>query len=123
MENKTFTYNYSAARNREVEAIRRKYIPQEKSKIELLKKLDLHAQTAGMIESLSLGIIGSLIFGVGACLLLEVLAGTAWMAALLLVFGTLLMLPAYPLYRYIARKTRAKLIPEILHLSEEIMKS
>ena len=123
MENKSFTYNYSAARNREVESIRRKYMPHEESKLETLKRLDYRVQTAGMIESLCFGIIGALVFGVGMCFFLDVFAGAAWLTAILMICGTLLMIPAYPIYRRIARKTRAELTPEILRLSEEIMKS
>ena len=60
MENNTFSYNYSAVKNKEVESIRKKYMPREESKLERLKKLDLRAQSAGMIEGLSLGIVGAL---------------------------------------------------------------
>ena len=122
MENKSFTYNYSAARNKEVENIRKKYIPKEERKIETLKRLDDRVQTAGMIEGLCLGIIGALVFGIGMCFFLEVFAGAVWLTVLFMVIGTLLMIPAYPIYRIISRKTKAKLIPEILRLSEEIMK-
>ena len=123
MENKSFTYNYSAARNKEVESIRRKYMPHEESKLETLKRLDYRVQTAGMVESLCFGIIGALVFGVGMCFFLDVFAGAVWLTAILMICGTLLMIPAYPIYRRIARKTRAELTPEILRLSEEIMKS
>ena len=123
MENKSFTYNYSAARNKEVESIRRKYMPHEESKLETLKRLDYRVQTAGMIESLCFGIIGALVFGVGMCFFLGVFAGAAGVTALFMIIGTLLMIPAYPIYRRIARKTKAELTPEILRLSEEIMKS
>ena len=123
MENKSFTYNYSAARNKEVESIRRKYMPHEESKLETLKRLDYRVQTAGMIESLCFGIIGALVFGVGMCFFLDVFAGAAWLTAILMICGTLLMIPAYPIYRRIARKTKAELTPEILRLTEEIMKS
>ena len=40
-----------------------------------------------------------------------------------MIIGTVIMIPAYPIYRRIARKTKEELIPEILRLSEEIMKS
>ena len=123
MENKPFTYNYSAARNKEVENIRRKYLHEEESKLETLKRLDYKVQSAGMIESLCIGIIGALVFGIGMCFFLEVFAGVAWLTALFMIIGTLLMIPAYPIYRRIARKTKEKLTPEILRLSEEIMKS
>ena len=69
------------------------------------------------------GIIGALVFGIGMCFFLDVFAGAAWLTAILMICGTLLMIPAYPIYRRIARKTKAELTPEILRLSEEIMKS
>ena len=123
MENNTFSYNYSAARNKEVESIRKKYIPHEESKLERLKKLDLRVQMAGTIESLCFGVVGALIFGIGMCFFLDVFAGANWLAALFMIIGTLIMIPAYPIYRRIARKTKAELTPEILRLSEEIMNS
>ena len=123
MENNTFRYNYSAMRNKEVESIRNKYIPREESKLEILQKLDLRVQMAGTIESLCFGIVGALVFGLGMCIFLDVFTGAAWLTALLMVLGAVVMIPAYPIYRRIARKTKAELIPEILRLSEEIMKS
>ena len=123
MENNTFSYIYSAARNKEVESIRKKYMPKEESKIEKLKQLDYRVQMAGMIEGLCFGIIGALVFGFGMCFLLNVFAGTPWITVLLMAIGTVIMIPAYPIYRRIARKTKTKLTPEILRLSEEIMKS
>ena len=123
MENTIFNYTYSAARNKEVESIRRKYMPREESKLETLKKLDSRVQGAGMIEGLSIGIVGALVFGVGLCFFLDVFAGAIWITALFMIIGTLLMIPAYPIYKKIARKTKAELTPEILRLSEEIMNS
>lgn len=123
MDNNTFHYQYSAARNKEVESIRKKYMTHEEDKLEKLKRLDRKVQGAGTIEGLSLGIIGALVFGIGMCFLLEVFTGTLRLAALFMTVGTLLMIPAYPLYKRISRKTRAALTPEILRLSEEIIKS
>ena len=123
MENNTFSYNYSATRNKEVESIRKKYIPREESKLERLKRLDLRVQMSGTVESLCFGIMGVLIFGIGMCFFLDVFPGAAWLSALFMIIGSLIMIPAYPVYRRISRKTKAELTPEILRLSEEIMKS
>ena len=123
MKNNTFNYTYSAARNKEVESIRNKYMPREESKIERLKKLDLRVQMAGTIESLCFGIVGALVFGIGMCFFLGVFAGAFWLAVLFMLLGTVIMIPAYPIYRRTAQKTKAELTPEILRLSEEIMKS
>lgn len=122
MENNTFSYNYSAKRNREVEKIREKYVAHSESKLERLKRLDLRVRTAGIIEALCLGVVGALIFGVGLCFFLEVFVGMPWLTALLMIGGVVIMIPAYPTYRSIARRKRAKLTPEILRLSDEIMK-
>lgn len=54
---------------------------------------------------------------------LDVFTGAAWLTALLMVLGAVIMIPAYPIYRRIARKTKTELTPEILRLSEEIIKS
>ena len=123
MENNTFSYNYSAVRNKEVERIRNKYKPRVESKLERLKKLDLRVQMAGTIESLCFGVVGALVFGIGMCFFLDVFAGAAWLSALFMIIGSLIMIPAYPIYRKIAQKTKTELTPEILRLSEEIMKS
>ena len=124
MENtNSFTYSYSAVNNKEIERIRRRYLPQSEDKMETLRSLDARVQSAGMIESLSLGIIGCLIFGIGMCFGLGVFGGGEWLALVFGGIGTLVMLPAYPLYRRIREKTKARLTPEILRLSEEIMES
>ncbi len=123
MENITFNYTYSAARKKEVEKIRKKYMPREQSKLDRLKKLDVRAQGAGMIEGLSVGIIGALVFGIGMCFFLDVFAGAAWLSVFFMIIGTLIMIAAYPVYKRIARKTKAELTPEILRLSEELMRN
>ena len=117
-----FTYTYSSVQNREVERIRKKYLPKEESKIEILRKLDSRVQSAGVIPSLCLGVVGCLIFGIGMCFGLDVFAGADWLSVLFGALGIVIMLPAYPLYKRISGKTRAELAPEILRLSDEIMK-
>lgn len=123
MENSTFNYNYSAQRNREVENIRNKYLPREISKIELLRKLDFKVQSAGMLESLIIGVVGVLIFGIGMCFGLDVFGGADFLTVVFCLLGVIIMAPAYPIYRRIKNKTTEKLTPEILRLSDEIIKN
>ena len=120
MENSTFIYQYSAKNQNEIERIRQKYLPKEENKLEQLRALDRKAQSAGVWQSLCLGIGGSLVFGVGMCIGLHALPGETLHSLLCMALGTLLMLPAYPLYKLLSRKTRAALAPEILRLSDEI---
>ena len=120
MENNTFIYNYSAKEAREVEEIRKKYVPQAQDKMERLRHLDNKVQSAGTVEALCLGIIGLLIFGVALCFALGVL-GTAWWPSIPIgIVGLGVMLPAYPLYRHLYEKKKAELTPEILRLVEEL---
>lgn len=119
--NTIFTYEYSAKQNKEVESIRRKYLPREESKLEHLKRLDNKAQSAGMLPSLCIGVIGILIFGIAMCFGLNVFEGEGWLKYFFGILGILTMLPAYPIYKYISSKTKARLTPEILRLTDELM--
>ena len=123
MENNQFTYRYSAVRAKEVENIRKKYIGEEERGIDALRKLDRRVRSAGMLSSLVLGIIGCLTFGIGMCFGLDVFAGEDILTLIFCVAGALIMLPAYPLYKYVANETRAKLSPEILRLADEILRN
>ena len=70
-----------------------------------------------------MGVMGCLLFGIGLCFGLDVFAGADWLSLLFCGIGTVIMLPAYPLYKRISVRTKQKLTPEILRLSEEIAKS
>ena len=123
MENNTFTYQYSSARNREIESIRKRYLPKEENKLERLKELDRKVKSAGMIESLCFGVIGVLVFGIAMCFGLGVFNTMMWPAIPFGIIGIMLMLPAYPLYKYLHNKRKNELAPEILRLSEEIIEN
>ena len=119
--NENFWFTYSAQQQKEVEAIRQKYLPKEENKIETLRKLDNRVQAAGAVQSLTVGIIGCLIFGIGMCFGLDVFAGADWLTVLFCAIGTVIMIPAYSIYKHIKRKTKAILTPKILTLSEELI--
>ena len=118
-----FTYTYSAKENKEIQEIRKKYLPQVESKLDELKRLDEQAQNSGMIESLCAGIIGTLIFGLGMCLAMQVIGtGIVMMVLGILIglVGMVGMLFAYPVYRKKQKKAKEKLAPRILELTEEL---
>lgn len=83
----TFRYDYSAKENIEVQKIRKKYLPQCESKLEELKRLDRTVQNSGMIESLCVGIGGLLIFGLGLCLVMQVIGNGALIAIVGILLG------------------------------------
>ena len=122
MEN-TFSYQYSAKENAEVQAIRKKYLPRSESKLEELKRLDEAVQTSGMVESLCAGIGGLLMFGLGMCLAMQVIgSGLVMMVVGILIgiIGIVGMLIAYPVYRKVFAATKEKYAPRILQLAEEL---
>ena len=123
MDKDTFIYNYSAKENAEVQAIRKKYLPREESKLEELKRLDYMVQSSGMVESLSAGIGGALFFGLGMCLAMQVIGE----GLILIILGVLIgiagmigMLVAYPVYRKVFEKTKEKYLPRIFELTAEL---
>ena len=123
MEKDTFVYNYSAKENAEVQAIRKKYLPREESKLEELKRLDDVVQSSGMIESLSVGIGGALIFGLGMSLAMQVIGSglvLKVLGVLIGIVGILGIFAAYPVHRKVVEKTKQKHLPRILELTAEL---
>lgn len=109
MENiAAFIYRYSASENEEIQKIRKKYLPPEENKIDTLRKLDSRVQSAGVTESLIIGIIGSLIFGVGMCFGLDVFEGGDWLTVLFCGAGVITMLPAYAVYKHVSKKRKRR---------------
>lgn len=123
MDNKeTFSYTYSAAEQEELKKIREKYIPKEADKMEQLRRLDKSVTQKGTTLSLIVGIVGALVmgFGMSCCMV--------WTDTMMLVgvitgiIGIGLAACAYPLYNYITKKEREKIAPEIIRLTDELMK-
>lgn len=120
----TFNYTYSASRQQEIKRIREKYAPptQEEDKMEQLRRLDRSVTKAGAMISLTVGIISSLILGVGMCCTM-VWADRLFIPGIMIgIIGIVGMLATYPIFTRVTKKRREKLAPEILRLSEELMK-
>lgn len=124
MENKedmkTFTYTYSSKQQEEIKKIRHKYMPHEESKMDQLRKLDQSASQKGTVVSLAIGILSTLIFGVGLCCTMvwkEYFISGIFIG----IIGMIGMAMSYPIYKAITSKQRKKLAPEILRLSEELL--
>ena len=116
----SFTYHYSAERQSEIDAIRKKYLPPEEqeNKLEQLRKLDASLTTTAFIVSMAVGIVGALVFGAGMCCFL---VWRLWaLGTLLCVAGVIDMLVAPVLYRRLVEKRRQQIAPEILRLTEEL---
>lgn len=116
-----FEYTYSGPQNEEVKKIREKYLPKEESKMDQLRRLDESTTKKGMACSLTLGIVSSLILGIGMCCTMvwsDVLFIPGVVIGLVGIAGVAL---AYPLNRHLIKKERERLAPEILKLTTELM--
>lgn len=123
MEDKreTFTYAYSASRQEEVRRIREKYAPREEDKMERLRRLDRAATRPGMAAALMVGIVSTLVMGLGMCCTM-VWGETLFVPGIVIgVAGIIGICAAYPLYLRITKKRRNELAPEILRLADELM--
>lgn len=118
----TFTYSYSASQQAEIKKIREKYMPKEENKMERLRRLDESTTKPGMIVSLVVGVIGALVMGLGMCCTM-VWMGNLFIPGIIIgIIGMAGIASAYPLYSHITKKYRKKLAPEIMRLTEELMK-
>ena len=119
-----FEYTYSAPterERREIMSIRRQYEnkPLTESKLQRLRRLDSIVKNRCMIFSLTLGVIGCLIFGLGLTLILEF---DKWAFGVVCgAVGAVAMAFAYPLHRFIHKKYKNKYGEEILALTKELL--
>ncbi|MEE1055983.1 MAG: hypothetical protein UH239_01905 [Acutalibacteraceae bacterium] len=121
-QRETFNYTYSAKQQEEVKRIREKYLPKKEDKMEQLRRLDKSVTQKGMIISLVIGVIGALILGIGMCCTMVWKENMFFPGILIGVVGIILVSIAYPLYVHITKKEREKIAPEIIRLTEELMK-
>ena len=128
MENKEgFSFTYSAQQQQEVEAIRKKYLPQETDKMEQLRRLHAIPTQKAQRAALTVGIIGTLIMGTGMSVCLTDIGMPPGSLAMLLgiavgITGMVLAALAYPVYNRVLKKQRKRIAPEILRLSDELLK-
>lgn len=124
MEDKreTFNYTYSAKQQEEVKKIRERYAPKEENKLEQLRRLDAGVTKKGTTASLIVGFFSALILGVGMCCCM--VWGGSWFIPGIIIglIGMAGVAAAYPVYNRVTQKEREKIAPEILRLTDELMK-
>lgn len=133
MEDKEiFKFTYSAKEQEEIKAIRKKYSEPEKTedKMEQLRRLDASVTQKATVVSLILGIVGTLVMGIGMSLAMTDIGeiiGLASSVSMLIgipvgTVGIVLVSLAYPTYNRIVKKERKRIAPEIIRLTDELMK-
>lgn len=121
-QNNTFQYTYSAGEQAEVKRIRSKYAPKEEAPLERLKRMDAAVTNKATARAITFGVIGALIFGFGmsCCLAFD----KAWFIPGIIVglVGIIAVSLTYPLYNRTLQKERQRIAPEVLRLTDELMK-
>ena len=117
----TYTYTYSAKQHEEVNNIRKKYLPKEEDKMEQLRRLDRKSTERGKIIAIIIGIISSVILGIGMCFTM-LWTGFFVVGIVIGIVGLAGLACVYPLYLHSIAKDRKKLAPQIITLSDELMK-
>ena len=127
-----FSYTYSAKEQAELKKIREKYTaPTEtEDKMARLRKLDASVTNTAQAVALVFGVIGTLILGLGMSLIMtdlaEILGSYRDMAMVIGIIigitGGVLASLAYPIYNAIVKNKRKRIAPEIIRLTDELMK-
>ena len=95
-----------------------------------LRRLDAGVKQKAQAVSLVFGVIGALILGMGMSLamtdigkMIGLAGGMAMLVGILIgIVGIVLISVAYPIYNSIIKKEREKIAPEIIRLTDELMK-
>ncbi len=120
-EKEKFSYTYSAKEQEEVNRIRKKYVAEE-DKMEQLRRLDAGVTEKATAVSIFVGIIGALIMGIGMCCAM-VWQGLWFIPGIIIgLIGMAVVALAYPVYQKIMKKEREKIAPEIIRLTDELLK-
>ena len=117
-----FSYTYSAEQQEEVKDILKKYVKPEEDKMEQLRKLDASATSKATILALVVGIIGTLIMGTGMSLCLVWTDKLLILGIIIGIIGVAIAGVSYPLYSSTLKKERERIAPEIIRLTEELLK-
>lgn len=127
-----FSYTYSAKEQAELKRIREKYTakPEVEDKMDRLRRLDAGVTQKAQTVSLIFGVIGALILGCGMSMCMtrfgEILgAYRALSMPIGIIIGTVggvLVGLAYPIYKHTIKRERKRIAPEIIRLTDELMK-
>ena len=127
-----FSYTYSAKEQAELKKLREKYTPptQEEDKLTRLRRLDAGVTSSAQAVALVFGVLGTLVLGFGMSLCMTELSAilgayedqAMTVGIIIGLIGGVIAALAYPVYNAIVRAKRRKIAPEIIRLTDELMK-
>ena len=115
-----FEFDYSAKKQKEIEEIKKKYLPKEEDKMETLRKLDRSAEQKGTMYSVIVGTIGTMLLGIGMSITMTGAAAYMVLGIIIGLIGIGVLVPAYPIFKKVTEEQRKKIAPQILALTEEL---
>lgn len=122
-DNNDFKFKYEAPtteERKEIESIRNSYLREKTpTKLQELRSLNNKVKRIPVIVALIIGVLGTLVFGLGFAMLLEwnmIFAGI-----IVSIVGVIPMLSAHPIYIKIMANLKEKYADEILKISEELL--
>lgn len=123
-QEKMFTYEYNAIQQKEIREIREKYQmkPNEISQMDKLRMLDAGVTKKGSRVSLTVGTLSCLVLGTGMSCVMVWSEQLFIIGILIGIVGLIGVICAYPLYKHITKKERERISPEILKLTDELLK-
>ena len=111
-----------------VQKIRTQYTEKQHTELDALKELDAKVKRPANVFAYTYGSIGAIVMGAGMSLVMTEIGEIIGLAnamvpgILIGIVGMVLVALAYPLYNRVLKKQREKIAPEILRLSDELLK-
>ena len=111
-----------------VQKIRTQYTEKQHTELDALKTLDAKVKRPANVFAYTYGSIGAIVMGAGMSLVMTEIGATIGLASAMVhgivigVVGLGMALSSYPIYKKILNARKKKYAPEILKLSEKIMK-
>ena len=128
MNENTFSYTCSTRENQEVQNIRKKYMSHEKSDLDALKELDAKVQRPANVFAYTYGSVSAVVLGAGMSLVMTEIGAAIGLASAMVpgiaigFIGMGMALSTYPIYKKLLNARKKKYAPEILKLSEKLVK-
>jgi len=108
--------------------IRTQYTEKEPSQLDELKKLDTRVKRPANVFVYVFGTVSAIVMGSGMSLVMTDIGGMIGLSEPLIpgimagIIGMIPMALAYPVYNRVLKKERQRIAPEILRLSDELLK-